>query len=77
MSSVVKQLMYVLKLFRVTTGSFHSFQIRSSSRNPPLLWIIWISNPFLDFNKEMKYLFSHQKSRLDLSKEMHPKFREA
>ena len=29
MSSVVKQLMYVLKLFRVTTGSFHSFQIRS------------------------------------------------
>ena len=28
-SSVVKQLMYVLKLFRVTTGSFHSFQIHS------------------------------------------------
>ena len=28
MSSVVKQLMYVL-LFRVTTGSFNSFQIRS------------------------------------------------
>ena len=74
MSSVVKQLMYVLKLFRVTTGSF---QIRSSSRNPPLLWIIWISNPFLDFTKEIKYPFSHQKSGLDLCKEMHPKFREA
>ena len=28
-SSVVKQLMYVLKLFQVTPGSFHSFQIRS------------------------------------------------
>ena len=27
MSSVVKQLMYVKKLFRVTAGSFHSFQI--------------------------------------------------
>ena len=29
MSSVVKQLMFVLKLFRVTPGSFHSFQIGS------------------------------------------------
>ena len=28
MSSVVKQPMYVLKLFQVTTGSFHAFQIR-------------------------------------------------
>ena len=46
------------------------------SRNPPLLWIIWISNPFLDFNKEVKYLFSDQKSALDFSTEMHPKFRE-
>ena len=29
MSSVVKQLMYVLKLFRVTAGSIHSFRICS------------------------------------------------
>ena len=29
MSSVVKQLMYVLKLFRVTSGIIHSFRIRS------------------------------------------------
>ena len=47
------------------------------SRNPPLLWIIWIRNPFLDFNKEMKCPFSDHKSGLDFSKEMHPKFREA
>ena len=46
------------------------------SRNPPLLWIIWISNPFLDFNKEVKYPFSDQKSGLDFSKEAHPKFQE-
>ena len=29
MSSVVKQLLYVLKLFRVTAGNIHSFRIRS------------------------------------------------
>ena len=29
MSSVVKQPTYVLKLFQVTTGSFHSFQIHT------------------------------------------------
>ena len=29
MSSVVKQLLYVLKLFRVTAGIIHSFRIRS------------------------------------------------
>ena len=29
MSSVVKQLLYVLKLFRVTAGCIHSFRIRS------------------------------------------------
>ena len=29
MSSVVKQLLYVLKLFRVTAGCFHSFRICS------------------------------------------------
>ena len=28
-SSLVKKLMYVLKLFRVTAGNIHSFQIRS------------------------------------------------
>ena len=95
MSSVVKQPMYVLKLFQVTTGSFTLFRFvqcsiemlrimypkylvwdNYDSRNPPLLWIIWISNPFLDFNKEVKYPFSYQKSGLDFSKEAHPKFRE-
>ena len=29
MSSVVKQLLYVLKLFRATAGCIHSFRIRS------------------------------------------------
>ena len=29
MSSVVKQLLYVLKLFQVTTDIIHSFRIRS------------------------------------------------
>ena len=29
MSSVVKQLLYLLKLFRVTAGNIHSFRIRS------------------------------------------------
>ena len=94
MSSVVKQLMYVLKLFRVTTGSFHSFQIRSIETlqimYPKYLVLDMIHeihlccgsfgsvlNPFLDFNKEMKYPFLDQKSGLDFSKEMHPKFREA
>jgi len=28
------------------------------AKNPPPLWIIWINNPFLDFSKETKYLFS-------------------
>lgn len=31
---------------------------------------------FLDFSKEMKHPFSDQKSGLDFSKEMHPKFQE-
>ena len=30
MSSVVKQLLYVFKLFQVTTGCIHSFQIIST-----------------------------------------------
>ena len=69
-----EQLIYVWKLFRVTAGNIHSFRIRSGENasdhisnvsgfgydrnNPPPLWIIWINNPFVDFSKETKYLFS-------------------
>ena len=74
MSSVVKQRLYVLKLFRVNAGCIPSFQILSREtlrikpskvsgfeydpKNPPPLWIIWINNPCLDFSKETKYPFS-------------------
>ena len=37
---------------------------------------MWIINLFLDFSKEMKHPFLDQKSGLDFSKEMHPKFQE-
>ena len=53
MSSVVKQLLCVIKLFRVTAGCVHSFRIRRyDPKNPPPLWIIWINNTFFDFSKE-------------------------
>ena len=74
MSSVVKQLLHALKLFRVTAGCIHSFRILSKEtfrimypkysvfgydpKNPPPLWIIWINNPVFDFSKETIYLFS-------------------
>ena len=64
-SCFVKELMYVLDLFRVTARNIHSFQIRSKEmprimypKNPPPLWIIWINDLFLDFSKETKYAFS-------------------
>ena len=44
MSSVVKQLMYVLKRFRVTAGKIHSFRIRSKET----LRIIYPKYPVLD-----------------------------
>ena len=44
MSSVVKQQMNVLKLFRVTAGSIHSFQICSKES----LRIMYPKNPVLD-----------------------------
>ena len=57
MSRVVKQLMYVLKLFRVTAGGIHSFRICSKKALRIWFWI-WIKNPFLDSSKETKYQFS-------------------
>ena len=69
MSSVVKQLLHALKLFRVTAGCIHSFRILSKEtfrimypkysvfgydpKNPSPLWIIWINNPFFDFSKDI------------------------
>ena len=44
MSSVVKQLMCVLKRFRVTAGKIHSFRIRSKET----LRIIYPKYPVLD-----------------------------
>ena len=80
--SAVKQLMYVLKikLFRVVADSIHSFRIRSKEtlrimyfKNPPLLWIIWINTPFLDFCKELRNIrFRIKNPDLDFSKETHP-----
>ena len=43
-SSFVKKLMYVLKLFRVTAGNIHSFRIRSKET----LWIMYPKYPVLD-----------------------------
>ena len=71
MSSVVKQVLYVLKLFRVTPGTLFGSTVKKRSdhvskvsafgydpKNPTLLWIIWINNLVWDFSKEMKYPFS-------------------
>ena len=44
MSSVVKQLMYVLKRFRVTAGKIQSFRMRSKET----LRIIYTKYPVLD-----------------------------
>ena len=44
MSSVVKQLLYVLKLFQVTSGNVHSFRIRSKET----LRIMYLKYPVLD-----------------------------
>ena len=44
MSSVVKKLLYVLKLFRVTAGCIHSFRIRSKET----LWFMYPKYPVLD-----------------------------
>ena len=42
MNSVVRQLMYVLKLFQVTTGSIHSFRSKETLR------IMYPKYPVLD-----------------------------
>ena len=44
MSTVVKQLLYLLKLFRVTAGCIHSFRIRSKET----LRIMYPTYPVLD-----------------------------
>ena len=49
MSSVVKQLMYVLKLFRVTAGKIHSFRIRSKET----LRIIYPKYPVLNLTQRI------------------------
>ena len=82
MSIVVKQLLYLLKLFRVTAGCIHSFRIRSKEtlriRAPASDHVSKVSgfgydpkNPppletILHFCKETKH------PDLDLSKETHP-----
>ena len=52
MSSVVKQLLYVLKLFRVTAGIIHSFRIRSKetlrSMYPKYRFWIWSKESISD-----------------------------
>ena len=61
-SSVIKRLLCVLKLFRVTGFCFGSVVsgFGYDPKNPPPFWIIWVNNPFLDFtiSKETKYPFS-------------------
>ena len=46
--SVVKQLLYFLKLFRVTADCIHSFRTRSKEK----LRIMYPKNPFFDFSEE-------------------------
>ena len=53
MSSVVKQLMLVLKI--VTTGSIHSFQICSKET----LWIMYLKHPVLDMIERIHLIVDH------------------
>ena len=89
MSSVVKQQMNVLKLFWVTAGSIHSFQIHSKES----LQIMYPKYPVLDMIqrihlscgsfgsiihfwilvKKRNVHFWIKNPDLDFSKEMHPK----
>ena len=55
MSSVVKQQMNVLKLFPVTAGSIHSFQIRSNES----LRIMYPSIRFWIWSKESTSVVDH------------------
>ena len=87
-SSVVKQLMYVLKLFRVTAGSIYSFRIC----NKETLRIMYLKYPVLDtiqrihlrcglFGSKIRFWILVKKRNicfrinnpdLDFSKEKHP-----
>ena len=70
MSSVVKQQMNVLKLFWVTAGSIHSFQIRSKES----VWIMYPKYPVLDMIQRIHLgcgsLFWINNPFLDFSKDM-------
>ena len=90
MSSVVKQPMYVLKVFRVTAGSIHSFRICRKET----LWIMYLKYLVLDmiqgihlrcgsFGSIMRFRILVKKRNirfwiknpdLDFSKETHPLF---
>ena len=51
MNSVVKQLLYVLKLFRVTAGCIHSFRIRSKET----FRIMYPKYPVLDMTQRIHF----------------------
>ena len=68
MSSVVKQLLYVSKLFRVTAGCIHSFRIRSKET----LRIMYPKYPVLDMIQRIHIRFRIKNPDLNLRKETHP-----
>ena len=90
MSGVVKQLLYVLKLFRVTAGCIHSFRIRRKET----FRIMYPKYPVLDMIrrihlrcgsfgsiihfwilvKKRNIRFRIKNPDLDFSKETHPKY---
>ena len=88
MSGVVKQLLYVLKLFRVTAGCIHCFRIRSKET----FRIMYPKYPVLDMFqrihlrcggsiirfwilvKKRNICFRIKNLDLDFSKETHPKY---
>ena len=91
MSSVVKQLLYILKLFRVTAGCIHSFRIRSKEtfrimyRKYPVLDMILRVHlccgsfgsmiRFSIFAKKRYIRFRIKNPDLDFSKETHPNYK--
>ena len=88
MSGVVKQLLYVLKLFRVTAGCIHCFRIRSKETfrimypKYPVLEMIQRIHlrcggsiiRFWILVKKRNIRFRIKNLDLDFSKETHPKY---
>ena len=71
MSSVVKQLLYVLKLFRVTSVCIHSFPIRSKET----FRIMYPKYPVLDMTQRIDFRCGSFGSIIrfsGFSKETHP-----